>query len=39
MPKQIITNFGTFELHAALFDLPVCHALSNLLTVTVNFVA
>jgi hypothetical protein len=35
MPHQIILDFGSFDLKAELFDLPVCKALVNILPATV----
>lgn len=39
MPSQIVLDFGTFELRAGLFDLPVCKALSAVLPATVALTA
>jgi hypothetical protein len=36
MPGQIILDFGTFELHAGLFNTPVCEALVKILPATVE---
>jgi len=36
MPSQIILDFGTFDLKAELFDLPVCEAMAKILPATVE---
>ena len=36
MSHQIILDFGTFELTAELFDLPVCDALVKILPATID---
>ena len=36
MPCQIILDFGTFDLNAELFHLPVCEALVKILPATVE---
>jgi hypothetical protein len=36
MSSQIILDFGTFVLHARLFDLPVCEALVKILPAAVE---
>jgi hypothetical protein len=39
MPHKIILDFGTFNLTAELFDLPVCDALVKILPATVELAA
>jgi len=39
MPEKIILDFGSLELRAELFDLPVCGALVKILPATVELTA
>jgi hypothetical protein len=39
MPNKMILDFGAFELHAELFELPVCEAIINILPATVDLTA
>ncbi len=36
MPSQIVLDFGTFDLRAKLFDLPICEALVKILPATID---